>query len=283
MRKRKLSEDRSRNSFLGAKFNSLRFYLSRNNYKKVKYRYNTRAGFEILSISCRFANPFKNRNMNCVERFNKLRSSIQNTIEIVAVSKTKPATSIDELRTQTGHLVFGENKAQELFEKHKVLPSDIKWHFIGHLQTNKIKLIAPYVSMIQSVDSFRLLREINKEALKNNRVISCLLQFHIAKEEAKYGFSIEEAFDMLNDQSFYDLSNVKICGVMGMATFTNDKHQIKSEFKSLLGYSNTLKSKYFSGQPSFCDISMGMSDDYQIAIDEGSTIVRIGSGIFGGR
>jgi PLP dependent protein len=221
--------------------------------------------------------------MHCVERFNELKSTIPSNVKIVAVSKTKPATLIEELYKQTGHRVFGENKAQELDQKQLVLPKDIDWHFIGHLQTNKIKYIAPYVGMIQSVDSFKLLKEINKEAIRFNRVIPCLLQFHIAQEEAKYGFSINDIKLMFNDKQFYELEKVKICGVMGMATYTSDKSQIRKEFSSLNVYFNALKAEYFSKSHDFKEISMGMSDDYKIAIDEGSTIVRIGSGIFGER
>lgn len=221
--------------------------------------------------------------MNSVDRLNVIRSKVPANVKIVAVSKTKPVAMIDELYRETGQRIFGENKAQELDAKHGQLPGDINWHFIGHLQTNKIRYIAPYVGIIQSVDSFRLIQEINKEAIKCYRVIPCLLQFHIAREEAKYGFSMDEVTQMLNDNSFYELSNITIAGVMGMATYTVDNHQIRSEFKSLFNYFNTLKSKYFIQNPDFCEISMGMTDDYQLAIEEGSTIVRIGSGIFGER
>lgn len=221
--------------------------------------------------------------MNSVDRLNDIRLKVPANVKIVAVSKTKPVAMIDELYRETGQRIFGENKAQELDAKHGQLPGDINWHFIGHLQTNKIRYIAPYVGIIQSVDSFRLIQEINKEAIKCNRVIPCLLQFHIASEEAKYGFSMDEVTQMLNDNSFYELSNITIAGVMGMATYTVDNHQIRSEFKSLFNYFNTLKSKYFIQNPDFCEISMGMTDDYQLAIEEGSTIVRIGSGIFGER
>jgi len=221
--------------------------------------------------------------MNSADRFNSIKATIPGNVKIVAVSKTKPASAIEELFLQTGHIVFGENKAQELNTKHNVLPYPISWHFIGHLQTNKIKLIAPFVSLIQSVDSFRLLKEINKEALKSNRVISCLLQFHIAMEEAKYGFSIDEVFQMLDDKSFEDLKNIRISGVMGMATFTHDQSQIRSEFKMLASYFSILKTKYFINNSDFCEISMGMTDDFRIAIEEGSTLIRVGSGIFGER
>ena len=221
--------------------------------------------------------------MNCTENFLQIRQLIPAHVKIVAVSKYKPASMIEELYRQTGHTLFGENKAQELFSKFKELPSELNWHFIGHLQTNKVKMIAPFVSLIQSADSFRLLKEINKEALKCNRIIPVLIQFHIATEETKFGFSMKEAIKMLNDKSFYQLKNIIICGVMGMATFTADTHLISSEFKTLHQYFIELKNRFFAQQEEFCEISMGMTNDYQIAIAEGSTIVRIGSGIFGNR
>ncbi|MFZ4547608.1 MAG: YggS family pyridoxal phosphate-dependent enzyme [Bacteroidales bacterium] len=221
--------------------------------------------------------------MDCVDRYKIIREKVPAGVKIVAVSKTKPASSIVQLYSASRQKIFGENKAQELNQKYSLLPKDIEWHFIGHLQTNKIKFIAPYVSLIQSVDSFKLLVEINKEAKKLDRVIPYLLQFHIATEESKYGFSVEEAISMLEDPKFQELSNVLPCGVMGMATFTEDQMLIRKEFKLLNSYFTTLKSSFFLHNKGFCEISMGMSDDYELAIDEGSTIVRIGSGIFGGR
>jgi PLP dependent protein len=219
--------------------------------------------------------------MNYVERFKQIKVAIPANIKIVAVSKTKPAALIEELYQQTGHTIFGENKVQELMAKQRLLPNDINWNFIGHLQTNKIKFIAPYIGLIQSVDSLKLLTEINKEAIKCKRVIPCLLQFHIAREDAKFGFSMEEAIRMLNDSRFHELSNISIQGVMGMATYTDDKHQIVKEFKTLFNYFQILKSRYFHNIMDFREISMGMTADYKLAIDEGSTIIRIGSGIFG--
>jgi pyridoxal phosphate enzyme (YggS family) len=221
--------------------------------------------------------------MNSIDRLNEIRTKVPANVKIVAVSKTKPASMIELLYSETGQRFFGENKVQELEAKHTTLPGDINWHFIGHLQTNKVKYIAPYVALIQSVDSFKLIREINKEGIKNKRIIPCLLQFHIAKEEAKFGFSYEEANQMLDDILFYQLSNISIQGVMGMATFTNDKNQIRTEFKTLFDYYNSLRSKYFAQNPDFCELSIGMTDDYQLAVEEGSTIVRIGSGIFSER
>jgi PLP dependent protein len=221
--------------------------------------------------------------MNPVNRLIEIRDTIPANVKIVAVSKTKPASAIELLYNETGQRLFGENKVQELEAKHDILPSDIEWHFIGHLQTNKIKYIVPFVSLIQGVDSFRLIREINKEALKQNRIIPCLLQFHIAREEVKYGFLFEEVTQMLDNQIFYELTNISVKGVMGMATYTNDKQQIRTEYKTLYNYYQSVKSSYFSQEPDFCEVSMGMTDDYRQAIEEGSTIVRIGSGIFGER
>lgn len=221
--------------------------------------------------------------MNSIDRLNEIRTKVPAIVKIVAVSKTKTASRIEELYKESGQRLFGENKAQELEVKHSILPLDIDWHFIGHLQTNKIKYIAPYVGLIQSVDSYRLLSEINKAAKKCDRVIPCLIQFHIASEEAKFGFTFEEALQMLDDNMFNELSNVSIKGVMGMATFTNNENQIKKEFKTLFNYFENIKSRYFQQRSDFSEISMGMTDDYLLAIEEGSTIVRIGSGIFGER
>lgn len=203
-------------------------------------------------------------------------------VKLIAVSKVKPSEDI--LRAyQAGQRSFGENKALEMKSKFDVLPKDIEWHFIGHLQTNKIKYITPFVHLIHSVDSFNLLREINRYAIKNNRFIDCLLQFHIATEENKFGFSVEEAIDMLESDDFVKLKNIRICGVMGMATFTDNKLLIRKEFQTLHSYFNDLKENYFSNAPYFSECSMGMTDDFQIAIEEGSTMVRIGSAIFGKR
>jgi hypothetical protein len=168
-------------------------------------------------------------------------------------------------------------------DKHAQLPQDIEWHFIGHLQTNKIKYIAPYVSLIHSIDSFPLLKEVNKAAVKNGRVIPCLLQFHIADEETKFGFSLEECEQMLQSPDFQELGNVTIHGVMGMATFTDNHDQVRREFHHLHDIFDKLKTNYFAQNPDFKELSMGMTDDYPIAIEEGSTLIRIGSAIFGPR
>ena len=214
--------------------------------------------------------------------YQSLKQSLPGKVKLVAVSKTKPVEDIMTLYN-LGQRVFGENKAQELQQKHAQLPQDIVWHFIGHLQTNKIKYIAPFVSMIHSIDSLNLLTEVNKFALKNDRIIPCLLQFHIATEETKFGFNWEECEEMLQNSTFSSLQNVDIRGVMGMATFTDDTAKIRHEFQQLHEYYKLLKNKYFADKESFKEISCGMTDDYPIAIEEGSTMIRIGSAIFGKR
>lgn len=219
--------------------------------------------------------------MNLVDRLNEIRNTLPSNVKIVAVSKTQPAASIEILYREIGQRIFGENRVLELESKYKILPTDIDWHFIGHLQTNKVKNIVPFVKLVHSVDSLKLLIEINKEGIKINRCIPCLLQFHIAAEETKYGFSNDEVFRMLDDNLFHELSNISVKGVMGMATYTEDQHQIRTEFKTLFSIFNSIKSRYFAREPNFCEVSMGMSNDYQLAVEEGSTIVRIGSGIFG--
>ena len=201
---------------------------------------------------------------------------------LVAVSKTKPISSIQAMYDQ-GQRIFGENRVQELVEKQAVLPKDIEWHQIGHLQTNKVKYIAPFVSLIHAVDSLKLLKEINKQALKNDRIINCLLQFHIATESSKFGLNEATAKSLLERKEFEALKNIHIIGVMGMATFTDDAEQVRMEFKYLKDQYEKLKENYFLNSPSFQEISMGMSGDYQIAIEEGSTMVRIGSLLFGSR
>ena len=214
--------------------------------------------------------------------YHNIKDSLPEGVRLVAVSKTKPEEDIMTLYNE-GQRIFGENKAQELKGKYEHLPKDIEWHLIGHLQTNKIKYIAPFVSMIHSIDSYELLKEVNKHAIKHERVLNCLLQFHIAQEETKFGFLLDECEAMLNDPSFADLQNIKICGVMGMASLTDNQEQIHREFHTLHEYFKLLKDKYFSNNPDFKELSMGMSEDYPIAIEEGSTLVRVGSAIFGAR
>lgn len=220
--------------------------------------------------------------MSIAENLAKVKRDIPENVKLVAVSKTKPNNDILEAYA-TGHKIFGENKAQELVGKYESLPKDIEWHFIGHLQSNKVKYIAPFIDLMHGIDSLKILKVINKEAKKNERVIKCLLQFHIAEEETKFGLSVDEAKDILESEAYANMQHIKITGVMGMATFTDEEAKIRKEFRNLKTIFETLKSSYFSTENNFCEISMGMSDDYQIAMGEGSTIVRVGSKIFGAR
>ena len=219
--------------------------------------------------------------MSIKENLHHIKSQLPNHVTLVAVSKTKPVVDLMEAYN-AGQLVFGENYVQELVEKHEVLPKDIQWHFIGHLQSRKVKLIAPFVSLIHGVDSLKLLEEINKQATKNNRIIDCLLQVYIADEETKFGLNEREINEIIASKEFKELNNIKIVGLMGMATLTDNKDQIKKEFQNL----KTIFDKVSQLKTENCllkTISMGMSGDYQLAIECGSTMVRIGSSIFGGR
>jgi len=216
------------------------------------------------------------------ENITSIKQKILSSVKLVAVSKTRPVSDI-LIAYNTGQRYFGENRVQELLNKKDLLPGDIEWHLIGHLQSNKVKSIVPFISMIQSVDSYKLLQTINSEAIKISRVVDCLLQIHIAKEDTKFGFSMNELSELLESQEFLKMENVRLCGVMGMATFTSDTGQVRKEFSYLGDCLKTLKNRYFSGNSSFKEISMGMSGDYEIAVKEGSTIVRIGSLIFGER
>lgn len=220
--------------------------------------------------------------MSISDNLLKIKESIPEHVALVAVSKTMPASVVHEAY-EAGHRLFGENKVQELSAKHPRLPSDIQWHFIGHLQTNKVKYIAPFVHMIESVDSLKLLIEINRQSAKSGRIINCLLQFHIAEEESKFGLNRKEAALMLGDPAMSELNSINIAGVMGMATFTDDMEHVRQEFRNLRNIFDWLKSTYFSDHAAFREISMGMSGDYPVAIEEGATIVRIGSLIFGER
>jgi len=215
------------------------------------------------------------------QNINELRLQIPPQIKIIAVSKTKTAPEISKAMN-AGQVIFGENKVQELTAKHAQVP-EAQWHFIGHLQTNKVKYVAPFIQMIQSVDSFRVLEEINRQAGKFSRIIDCLLQIHIAREETKFGFNEQEAIEMLNNPLFHHLKHIRICGLMGIATFTNDMEHVRMEFRGLAEFFNRIRRDYFPVDSSFCELSMGMSDDYHIAIEEGATMVRIGSLIFGKR
>ncbi len=211
-----------------------------------------------------------------------VEKEIPSHVKLIAVTKTKPVETILDAYN-SGYKIFGENKAQELVQKYEALPKDIEWHMIGHLQSNKVKYIAPFVSMIHGVDKFKLLKVIDKEGRKNKRKIDCLLQFHIAKEETKFGLDLNEAEDFLSSPEFNDLEYVNVRGIMGMATFTENTELIRNEFKELVHIFNELKKQFFSQKEDFTEISMGMSNDYKIAVEEGSTMVRIGSLLFGPR
>jgi len=220
--------------------------------------------------------------MNIQSGLSEVLQTMPDHVKLVAVSKTKPAEDIREAY-DAGQRVFGENKMQELLAKQPLLPNDIKWHFIGHLQTNKVKYIAPFVSLIHAVDSLKLFKEINKQAKNNDRVIDCLFQFHIAEEYSKFGLNFEKAVSILTNEEYKQLKNIRIVGVMGMSTFTEDMGKVRKEFQTLKNIFDRLKNDFFSAEDHFKEISMGMSGDYKIAIEEGSTMVRIGTSIFGER
>ncbi|MCF8257222.1 MAG: YggS family pyridoxal phosphate-dependent enzyme [Flavobacteriales bacterium] len=216
------------------------------------------------------------------EHLMSVKDTLPDGVTLVAVSKTHPARSVLEAY-MAGHRDFGENRVQELLEKYDALPKDIRWHLIGHLQRNKVKAIAAFVHLIHSIDSERLLEEVNQQAMKCERVIDVLLQFHVAREETKHGFSLEEAEEMLRSSRFSAMRNIRVVGVMGMATFTDDGQQVRSEFARLRSIFHHLKVHCFQENAHFTVLSMGMSGDYGMAIGEGSTMVRVGSAIFGHR
>ncbi len=220
--------------------------------------------------------------MSIPEQIQNICNELPPQVRLIAVSKFHSPVTIMEAYC-AGQRIFGESKVQELSGKYDVLPKDIEWHFIGHLQSNKIKYIIPFVSLIHSVDSVNLLQEINKQGEKIGKQINVLLQIHIAKEETKYGFSEKECFDFLDSGTYRTLTHINICGLMGMATFTEDMDIVRSEFRTLHSFFNKLKQTFFLSENNFKELSMGMSEDYQIAIEEGSTLVRIGSKIFGNR
>lgn len=220
--------------------------------------------------------------MSIQANIKNILADIPDYVKLIAVSKYHPGESIMEAYT-AGQRFFGENKVQEMTQKHEMLPNDIKWHLIGHLQSNKVKYIVSYVSMIESIDSFKLLCEVNKQAAKVNRIIPCLLQIHIAKEDTKFGFSFDECREMLMNENWKELRNIEISGVMGMATNTEDESEVKDEFNSLYNFFEKIKNDFFPDSASFKEISMGMSHDYKLAIECGSTMVRVGSKIFGER
>lgn len=216
------------------------------------------------------------------DQITKLLSEIPPYVKLIAVSKTHPAQDIKEAY-DIGLRDFGENKVQEMIAKQPLLPNDIRWHLIGHLQTNKVKFIAPFVYMIHSIDSLQLLHEVNQQAIRNKRVIDCLLQIYIASEDTKFGLDFNEAEELLSSSAFGEMKNIRIKGLMGMATFTDDLMQVRREFKSLKVFFDKLKQVYFNDKDYFTELSMGMSGDYKAAIEEGSTMVRVGTAIFGQR
>jgi PLP dependent protein len=220
--------------------------------------------------------------MSIVKNIQSIISELPSHVTLVAISKTHPPSDIMEAY-QTGHKVFGENKVQELVDKYEKLPKDIEWHMVGHLQTNKVKYIAPFVKLIHSVDSLKLLKEIDKAANKNGRVIDCLLQMHIAKEETKFGLSANEMVELLSSNDFKSNSNARVVGLMGMATFTENMEQVRDEFRYIANFFKEIKNKFFFNSTHFKVLSIGMSGDYSIAVEGGSTMVRIGSNIFGER
>lgn len=216
------------------------------------------------------------------KNLSEVLSGIPDNVKLVAISKYHPDEYI-EAAYSDGQRIFGESHEQELTKKHDSLPLDIQWHFIGHLQTNKVKYIAPYISMIESVDSLRLLREINKQAGKHDRVIDILLELHVAEEATKYGFSLNDCRKLLEDGEWREMRNIRICGLMTMASFVEDKEQIRTEFTMAADFFDEVKARYFANDDAFCERSWGMSDDYPIAIECRSTMVRVGTKIFGPR
>lgn len=220
--------------------------------------------------------------MNIQANLKEVLADLPSNVRLVAVSKFHPCEAIESAYA-VGQRIFGESKVQELQEKQEALPKDIEWHFIGHLQTNKVKYIVPYIALIHAVDSYKLLVEIDKQAAKVGRTISCLLEIHIAQEDSKYGFTMDSCREMLQQENWKELKNVSIAGVMGMATNTDDTNQIRQEFESLHHFFQEIKNTYFAGREEFKEISMGMSHDYLSAVEAGSTLVRVGSHIFGER
>lgn len=219
--------------------------------------------------------------MSIAENLQSIKSSIPAHVTLVVITKTHPVEKLMEVY-HAGHKLFGENKVQEMCDKYEQLPKDIEWHLVGHLQTNKVKYIAPFVSLIHSVDSIKLLKEIDKQALKNNRIINCLLQVHIAEEETKFGLDFPEAEALLKSDELFSLKNIKITGLMGMATNTNNDEQVANEFQSLKSFFDKHKNQS-TFNTKLTILSMGMSADYQTAIEHGSSMIRVGSSIFGKR
>lgn len=221
--------------------------------------------------------------MSIADNIHRIEAELAGTgARLVVVTKTHPVEKLREAY-DAGARRFGENRVQEMTAKQPELPADVEWHLIGQLQTNKVKYLASFVHTIQSIDSLRLLLEIEKQAAKHNRVVQGLLQFHIAQEETKTGLSLAEAQDILRSPAYAQLRHVRLTGVMGVATFTDEQDQLRREFQALRSYFEQLKAEFFTNEPAFCDISMGMSGDYPLAVQEGSTLVRVGSAIFGSR
>lgn len=220
--------------------------------------------------------------MNIKKNLEKIQASMPEQVNLIAVSKTKPAEMLMEAY-EAGQRLFGENYVQDLIAKQPELPADMEFHFIGHLQTNKVKYIAPFIACIQSVDSLKILKEIDKQAAKCERVIDCLLEFSIAENDTKFGFDLDEVRDLLKSESYQSMQNIRVCGVMGMGSFSDDMNRSRREYKKLKDIFDQLKTEFFASDASFKEVSMGMSADYQIAIEEGSTMVRIGTDIFGAR
>jgi pyridoxal phosphate enzyme (YggS family) len=220
--------------------------------------------------------------MSIASEIQQITAALPQGVRLVAVSKYHPCEALAQAY-EAGQRIFGESKVQEMTAKHEALPKDIEWHFIGHLQSNKIKYMAPYVALIHGVDSYKLLTEIDRQAEKVGRVIPCLLQIHLAQEETKFGFSVEECRAMLAEGAWHSLTHVRLDGVMGMASNVDDEAQIRREFHTLRSFFDEVKQQYFAGEEHFKEVSMGMSHDYPIALEEGATLVRIGSKIFGER
>lgn len=220
--------------------------------------------------------------MSITQNLVRLKASLPEGIKLVAVSKFHPAEAIQEAYN-AGQRVFGESRAQELTAKQKVLPGDIEWHFIGPLQSNKVKDITPFIYMIHSIDSLKLLQEVNKQAAKQNRIVRVLLEIHVAEEETKHGYTPEECKELLESKAPFELKNICICGIMGMATNTDDTEQVRKEFHLLHNLFLEIKEAYFKNNEYFTELSMGMSHDYPTAIQEGCTIIRVGTSIFGER
>lgn len=217
--------------------------------------------------------------MSIAENISSLKEKLLPHVKLIVVTKTRTLEELMEVY-RTGHRLFGESRVQELLPKYEALPGDIQWHLVGHLQTNKVKQIAAFINMIHSVDSLKLLKQIDKEAGKHNRIINCLLQLHIAEEQSKFGLSYKEACTLLESREYQGMKHIRIRGLMGMGTLTDLSTQTHAEFRQLNIWFRDIREKYFPRDNDFCELSMGMSDDYEIALEEGSTMIRVGSAVF---